>query len=154
MGTDNKIQLLNDLIHILQDRLTGFENVEGQVWEGYPALKSLYEHMVSQTKLMKTSLINLIQNMDGEYSERHTISGTLHQAWLSIKNSFIIGNIEKSTLQEVLFGENAAIQAYQQALDENIFGQSEKDIVAEQLKNIKDSAHQFRGVLENIETQH
>jgi len=27
MNSDKKIQLLNDLVHILQDRLSGFENV-------------------------------------------------------------------------------------------------------------------------------
>jgi len=30
---------------------------------------------------------------------------------------------------------------------------SEKTIVAEQLKDIKDSAHQFQGVLENMEAK-
>lgn len=153
MNSEKTTQVLNDLIHILQDRLIGFENVEGKVWEGHPELKGLYEQMVTQTKIMKTSLINLIQDLRGEYSEHQTISGALHQTWISIKNSLLFDNIEKSTLREVLYGENAAIQIYQQALDENILEGSEKTIVAEQLRYIKDSAHQFQGVLENIEAE-
>ncbi len=45
-----------------------------------------------------------------------TTAGAIHRTWIDIKNSFVADK-DKSTLQNVVFGEDAAIKAYQKALD-------------------------------------
>lgn len=56
MDHQQEISVLNDLLHITNDRKEGFEKVEGKVWEMYPDVKDEYEHMISQSKIMKNEL--------------------------------------------------------------------------------------------------
>ncbi len=146
---NKEINVLNDLLHITNDRLAGYEKVEGKIWEMNHDLQDDYEHMTSQSKIMKNELINLIIEKGGKYDDSTSVSGAFHRAWIDIKNSFLVNGLETSTLQNVLFGENAAIQAYQEALDSDDLDQNSKEIVSEQLKKIKDSSHEFKAKLEN-----
>lgn len=151
MENSKTISVLNDLLQIINDRLEGFEKVEGKVWEKSHKLQDNYEHFTSQCKVMKHEIINLILERGGEADDSASFSGTLHRAWIDLKNSLIVAHLEESTLQNVLFGENAAIEAYQQALDSSELDSESSKVVSEQLKKIKDSYHEFRGIAENLE---
>ncbi|WP_312766266.1 PA2169 family four-helix-bundle protein [Epilithonimonas sp.] len=148
MENQKTIEVLNDLLHISNDRLEGFEKVEGKIWEMNHDLQDDYEHMTSQTKVFKNELINLIIERGGKPDDSASVAGTIHRAWIDIKNSVLLSSLEASTLENVLFGENAAIQAYQEALDSGELDEASKEIVSEQLKKIKDSSHEFKGKLE------
>lgn len=149
MENSKTISVLNDLLHIINDRLEGFEKVEGKVWEKNHKLQDQYEHITSQSKIMN-QIINLITARGGDANDSASLSGSLHRAWIDIKNSFVVGHLEESTLQNVIFGENAAIQAYQEALDSNDLDPESSEVVSEQLKKIKDSCHEFKGISNNI----
>lgn len=150
MENSKTVSVLNDLLHIINDRLEGFEKVEGKVWEKNHKLQDQYEHITSQSKIMKNEIINRITNLGGNANDSASLSGSFHRTWIDIKNSFIVGHLEESTLQNVLYGETAAIQAYQEALDSNDLDKDSADIVAEQLKKIKDSCHEFKGIYDNL----
>ncbi|SDH87040.1 conserved hypothetical protein [Chryseobacterium taeanense] len=146
MKNKEEASVLNDLLHITNDRIEGFSKVEGKVWENYPDVKSEYARLSSLSKVMKNELINLIQD-DGETPEDSTsVAGALHRTWIDIKNSFTLGNKEESTIENVIFGEKAAIDAYQNAIDSGKLSPESLDIVSEHLKNIKDSYHQFENM--------
>ncbi|WP_415327322.1 PA2169 family four-helix-bundle protein [Chryseobacterium sp. MMS23-Vi53] len=145
MKNQEEISVLNDLLHITNDRIQGFEKVEGKVWEKYPDVKDDYDRMITQSKVMKNELINLIIENGGDAEDSPSVAGILHRAWIDVKNSFTIGSIEESTLENVIFGEKAAIDTYQDAIDKGEFNEKSLSIVSEQLKNIKDSYHQFKG---------
>jgi uncharacterized protein (TIGR02284 family) len=148
MKNQEEASVLNDLLHITNDRIEGFARVEGKVWENYPDVKSEYARMNSLSTVMKNELINLIQD-DGETpSDSPSAAGALHRTWIDIKNSFTIGNTEESTLENVVFGEKAAIDAYQDAIDSGKLTETSLDIVSEHLKHIKDSYHQFKNMIE------
>jgi uncharacterized protein (TIGR02284 family) len=102
--------------------------------------------------MMKNELIDLISDRDGKAQDNESLSGILHHTWIDIKNGFIVDNLQRSTLNDVLFGEKAAIQIYQEALNSGGLNQSSRSIVSEQLKKIKDSAHYFQGVLDNYKS--
>ena len=150
MENSKTISVLNDLLHIINDRLEGFEKVEGKVWEKNHDLKNQYEHITTQSKIMKNEIIDLITKRTGNPNDSASISGSLHRVWIDIKNSFTVSGLEVSTLQDVIFGENASIQAYQEALDSGNLDTESTEVVAEQLKKIKDSCHEFKGVADNI----
>ena len=130
--------------------MEGFENVEGKVWEKNHQLKDQYEHITTQSKIMKNEIINLITSLGGNPSDSVSLSGSLHRAWIDIKNSVIVSHLEESTLQNVIFGEKAAIQSYQEALDSGDLDPESSEVISEQLKKIKDSSHQFQGIYDNI----
>ena len=149
MENQKTVAVLNDLLHIINDRLEGFEKVESKIWEMNHDLQDNYEHMTSQSKVMKNELIDLIIARGGKPDDTASLAGGLHRAWIDIKNSVLVSGMPTATLENVLFGENAAIQAYQQALDSGDLDEESKQTVADQLQKIKDSAHEFKGKLAN-----
>ncbi|UOU97497.1 PA2169 family four-helix-bundle protein [Chryseobacterium daecheongense] len=147
MKIEQTISVLNDLLHITNDRIEGFEKVEGKIWEKYPDVKGEYDHMISQSKIMKIELINLITEINGQPQDSPSVAGTLHRAWIDLKNSFLPANVE-STLENVVFGEKAAIKTYEDAIKSGNLSERILEIVTEHLKNIKESYHQFEKMKE------
>lgn len=148
MENTKTISVLNDLLQITNDRIKGFEKVEGKIWEKYPDIKEEYDRMISQSKLMKTELINLINDKGGEPQDSPSVGGTIHRAWIDVKNSFTIGAIEESTLSNVVFGEKAAISAYEEALNSGDLSPESTELVKEQLNSLKISYQQFSKIEE------
>ena len=152
MENSKTISILNDLLHVINDRQEGYEKVEGKIWETNHDLKNKFDHSISQNMIMKNEIINLITRRGGNPEDSATISGTLHRLWIDVKNSFLVSSLETSTLQNVIFGENAALQAYQEALDSEGLDDESRGIVGEQLKRIKDALNEFKGIAENIKS--
>ncbi|MCD9615914.1 PA2169 family four-helix-bundle protein [Chryseobacterium gleum] len=148
MNNQEEIAVLNDLLHITNDRREGFEKVEGKVWEMYPDVKDEYDHMISQSKIMKNELINLITEKHGVPDDSTSMAGALHRTWIDIKNSFTMGNLVESTLENVVFGEKAAIETYENALISGNLSEKSNKIVSEQLRSLKNSYNQFRKIEE------
>ncbi|AZB17301.1 PA2169 family four-helix-bundle protein [Chryseobacterium indologenes] len=148
MDNQKNISVLNDLLHIMNDRIEGFSKVEGKIWEMYPDIKDEYDRMISQSKIMKNELINLIIEKKGSPEDSPSISGTVHRTWIDIKNSFTLGNLENSTLENVVFGEKAAIEAFQNAIDSGNLSEKDISIVSEQLHQLKQSYDQFKKIEE------
>ena len=146
MKNQEEVSVLNDLLHITNDRIEGFAKVEGKIWESYPAVKDDYARMNSLATIMKNELIDLIQDDGGKPEDRASVAGAIHRAWIDVKNSFSIGNTEESTIENVVFGEKAAVDTYQKAIESGKLSEKSLNIVSEQLKNIKDSYHQFKGM--------
>lgn len=141
------VSTLNDLLQITNDRIEGFNKVEDKVWEKYPNLKSDYTNMVDQSQKMKLELKSLISERNGDADDSTTVAGGLHRTWIDVKNAFSSDNAE-STLENVTFGENAAIEAYEKALDSGDLCPESSRVVQDQLHSLKASYQKFKN-LEN-----
>ncbi|WDF46063.1 PA2169 family four-helix-bundle protein [Chryseobacterium sp. KACC 21268] len=155
MNNDKTISVLNDLLNITNDRIAGFSKVEDKVWEthsdlksAYDDLKSAYDDMVSRSTDMKNDLINLINTKGGEADNSTSVSGAFHRAWIDVKNTFATDK-DESTLENVVFGEKAAIDAYQDALDSGDLCPESTTLILDQLHHLKASYAKFE-TLESI----
>lgn len=143
------VSTLNDLLQITNDRIEGFNKVEDKVWEKYPSLKSDYTNMVDQSQKMKLELKSLISERSGDIDDSSTVAGALHRTWIDVKNAFS-GDHAESTLENVTFGESAAIEAYEKALDSGDLCPESSRVVQDQLHSLKSSYEKFR----NLENRH
>lgn len=143
------VSTLNDLLQITNDRIEGFNKVEDKVWEKYPNLKSDYNNMVDQSQKMRLELKSLISERNGDADDSTTVAGGLHRTWIDVKNAFSSDNAE-STLENVTFGENAAIEAYKKALDSGELCPESSRVVQDQLHSLKASYEKFK----NLENRH
>ncbi|WP_312090905.1 PA2169 family four-helix-bundle protein [Chryseobacterium sp.] len=143
------VSTLNDLLQITNDRIEGFNKVEDKVWEKYPNLKSDYNNMVDQSQKMRLELKSLISERNGDADDSTTVAGGLHRTWIDVKNAFSSDNAE-STLENVIFGENAAIEAYEKALDSGDLCPESSRVVQDQLQSLKASYEKFK----NLENRH
>lgn len=148
MNNENTVSVLNDLLNITNDRIEGFSKVEDKVWETHSALKSDYDQMVSQSQVMKNDLIKLITEKGGEPDNTTSTAGALHRTWIDVKNT-ITSDKDESTLENVVFGEKAAIDAYQDALDSGDLCPESTRVVSDHLHHLKASYNTFKS-LEDI----
>lgn len=146
MNNEKTVSVLNDLLNITNDRIEGFSKVEEKVWDTHSALKNDYDQMVSQSQTMKSDLIRLINECGGDADNTTTTAGALHRAWIDVKNS-LTGNKDESTLENVVFGEKAAIDAYQDALDSGDLTLKTSQVASDHLHHLKSSYARF----ENLE---
>ncbi|MCU7619313.1 PA2169 family four-helix-bundle protein [Chryseobacterium sp. PBS4-4] len=143
MSNEKTVSVLNDLLKITNDRIEGFSKVEHKVWNTYSNLKTDYDRMVSYSQDMKSELIEMIKERGGEPEDTTTTVGAIHRAWIDLKNSFS-GNKDEATLQNVVFGEDAAIKVYQNALDSG-------DLCAESSRKVQDQLHHLKASYNKFE---
>ncbi|MCY0976746.1 PA2169 family four-helix-bundle protein [Chryseobacterium wangxinyae] len=146
MENKKTVEVLNDLLKITNDRIEGFLKVEDQLWNSYSHLKPDFDRMLSASQDIKSELIGMIRQNGGIAEDTVTTAGAIHRAWIDLKNSFT-GDKEKSTLENVVFGEDAAIKAYQDALDSGDLTDEVSRKVLDQLHHLKASYKKF----ENLE---
>ncbi|WP_312079072.1 DUF2383 domain-containing protein [Chryseobacterium sp.] len=148
METAENQAILKDLVQITNDRITAFEKVEGKIWEAYPDIKSEYDKMITQSKIMKNELIDILRENEKEYdSDSSTVRGNLHSTWIDIKNAFQISSVN-STLENVVSGEKAAVDSYREALKNNDFTPPTKKTLEDHLHDLTQAYEQFEKTLE------
>ena len=148
MDNEKTISVLNDLLNITNDRIAGFAKVADKVWDNYSELRPAYDNMVAESWDMKQDLVDLITSKGGNPDDTTSVSGAFHRAWIDVKNTFA-SDKDESTLENVVFGEKAAIDAYQDALDSGDLCPESTAVVSNQLQQLKASYSQFK-VLEKI----
>lgn len=147
MENTKTVEALQALIAITNDRLEGFRKVDRKIFEDHPGLDVEYEKMIRQSELMKSELSALVIGKGGDADQSPTLAGGIHRIWIDLKNS-ITGSEAKSTLENVVFGENAAITAYESALKSGELCTDSTRVVERQLQQLQASYHKFRN-LEN-----
>lgn len=139
---------LNDLLQITNDRLKGFKEVDKEMISNYSGLSAEYDHMVSQATKMRLELISLVTENGGDPDDSTTTAGGLHRTWIDVKNAFSVDK-DDATLESVLFGENAAIKAYEDALDSGDLNPEVRIKISDQLQKLHESYNKFKSFEDN-----
>jgi uncharacterized protein (TIGR02284 family) len=148
MNNENAVSVMNDLLHITNDRIEGFARVEGKVWEMYSELKPQYDHMITEAKIFKNELINLITERNGTPDDSASTAGAIHRAWIDIRNAIPGKNREKATLENVPFGEKTAVEAYEAALSSGDLDEECRKTIDDQLYKLRQSYETFSKISE------
>ncbi|MBD2700874.1 PA2169 family four-helix-bundle protein [Spirosoma sp. BT702] len=128
---------LNDLVKINNDRIHGYEEA---IKESKDAeLNELFRHMVIQSEQFRSQLADHIVRIDGTGVadfDSTDISSQLHRAWIDIKAA-ITGKDRESILSSVEFGENAAVEAYEDAVEKDHLPSYIKEDLQKQLTELR-----------------
>lgn len=116
-----KAEVLNDLIEINNDRITGYERAIEELELKDTDLVSLFREMIQESENYKQELITEVQNTGAEVEEGTTVSGKIYRAWMDVKAMFT-GNDRKAILANCEGGEDAAQKAYKSAIEESDLG--------------------------------
>lgn len=109
------IEVLNDLVQINNDRITGYEKAITESKDEDVDLKGLFRSMVNESGQYVSELRSKITNLGGTASDDTTTSGKIYRAWMDVKAVFT-GSDRKALLSSCEFGEDAAQKAYETAL--------------------------------------
>ena len=115
---DNKkvAEVLNDLIQINNDRITGYERALKELKDESADLKTLFEGYIDQSRNIRNELGTEVQTLKVEMDDGTTASGKIYRAWMDVKAAFT-GHDRHTVLENCEFGEDAAQKAYKSALE-------------------------------------
>jgi uncharacterized protein (TIGR02284 family) len=136
---ERAVEVLNDLVRINNDRITGYEKALNKTDEKDVDLRNMFDRMAQESRSYTKELTDQIQRLGGEPASGTTASGKIYRVWMDIKSGLSASG-RKSVLEECEFGEDAAQKAYEKALDaENDLPPDVRRIVQEEKNSLRSS---------------
>ena len=129
MHNENKIEVLNTLITINNDRIVGYETAAKETEE--QDLKTLFAQFSATSQKCKQELSNEVSKLGGTPTEGTLTTGKFFRVWMDVKAA-LTGKDRKAILNSCEYGEDAAKDTYKKALENN-----EDNLSAEQYSMIK-----------------
>lgn len=112
---ENLIEVLNDLIRINNDRIDGYEKAIKETDTIDVDLQGLFQKMANESREYVSELTSEVASLGGEVATGTTSSGKIYRVWMDIKATFS-GHDRQSVLESCEYGEDAAQEAYEDAL--------------------------------------
>lgn len=110
------IEVLNDLIRINHDRTEGYHKAVEELKPTDIDLKTMFTNMANTSVQYANALSTEVRNLGGNPATDSTQSGKLYRVWMDIRSG-ISARDRKSVLALCEFGEDAALKAYNLALE-------------------------------------
>jgi uncharacterized protein (TIGR02284 family) len=143
--TKETIEVLNDLVAINNDRITGYEKAIEEAKESDSDLKSLFTSMIDESRKIRLALASEVQSLGGEYDRGTTASGKLYRAWMDVRAVFS-GHDRHSVLANCERGEDAAQSAYKEALTDNDLPAYVRTMLEEQKQKLRASHDKIKAL--------
>jgi len=140
MATNEKlVTVLNDLIEINNDRVTGYNKAADETKDIDVDLKAIFYKMADESRNYLSELKQEVARLGGEPAEGTTNSGKIYRVWMDLKATFT-GHDRQSVLESCEFGEDAAQKAYKAALISDAEMNSEtRQLIMKQQTSLKTS---------------
>lgn len=142
------VEDLNELVKINNDRIQGYMKAVEDTEDAQ--LDHLFNEMIVQSQTFRSQLADHIVRIDGSAVSDATttdISSKIHRAWIDIKAA-VTGKDRDTVLSSVTFGENAAVEAYEAALEnDKLPAYIKEDLTSQlsQLKSARDKMEALKG---------
>ena len=132
-------ELLNDLVRINNDRITGYNRAIKEASDEDVDLKGLFRSMVNESEQYVAELSNRIIKLGGRPSDDTTAAGKIYRGWMDVKAVFT-GSDRKALLSSCEYGEDAAQKAYDDALGSDVEIDAEtRQLIMDQKTSLKKS---------------
>ena len=129
--------VVKDVVKVLHDGEKGFNDLAEHIKD--PQVKAFFVKE-SQTRAQYASELEEAAGLDKE--EGGTAGGAMHRAWGDIKAS--LGGGDHTLLETAEQGEDAAKEAYEKALKENVVGGNVRQILQRQQTHVLQSHDQVK----------
>ena len=144
-NTKETIEVLNDLMQINNDRITGYEKAIKETKPEDDDLKVLYASMIAESHRNKIALATEVQAMGAEVEQGTTTSGKIYRAWMDVKAVFT-GHDRHAVLANCEAGEDAAQRAYRQALEHEALPAFIRELLVRQKESLKESHDEVKAL--------
>jgi uncharacterized protein (TIGR02284 family) len=136
------IATLNGLIQACKDGQNGYQTAAGLVSNA--DLKTLFESYAQQRGQYAAELQSEVQRLGGQPAIHGSLSGPAWRAWTNVK-SVLSGDSEHAVIAECERGEDAARDAYQDALKNDLPAHVQA-LLERQLAGIKEAHERVRAL--------
>lgn len=117
MDNEKIIEVLNTLIQINNDRFEGYDTAFKETEE--QDLKALFSQFMLTSQKCKQQLVDEVNRLGGKPTESTRLTGKFFRVWMDVK-AFITGKDRKAILGSCEYGENIAVETYQNVLNDDM----------------------------------
>ncbi len=128
MKTDTTVDILNDLIQICKDGQDGFRDASENVRD--TELKTLFSQYSLQRSKFAGELQQHVTRLGENPEKQSSVASAIHRGWIDLKSAFTKGT-DHAVLAECERGEDHAVAAYKDALEEELPANIRTDIEAQ-----------------------
>ena len=121
MENDEKIEHLNELLHVSHDGENGYRAAATQVND--PHMKQVFEDYAVQRAGFRRDLRSEIERLGGAPADSGTLSASVHRGWLELKSA-VTGGDAAAVIAACETGEDAAQAAYERVVKTGITGEA------------------------------
>jgi uncharacterized protein (TIGR02284 family) len=136
MENQKTITALNKLIEINNDRIEGYETASKETESA--ELKALFNGLSFTSNSNVTELRAEVLRLGGKPEEGTRVTGKFFRVWMDVKAAFT-GNDRHAILSSCEFGEDKALETYEEVLDNG------SDLTVEQRAMIVKQQANLRG---------
>jgi uncharacterized protein (TIGR02284 family) len=137
------IEVLNDLIQINNDRITGYEKAIRETKPEDEDLKILYATMIAESHRNKIALATEVQALGAEVEQGTTTSGKIYRAWMELKAIFT-GNSRMTILSNCEAVENSSQRAYHSALEHEALPAYIRELLIRQEEALRSNSEEIK----------
>ena len=149
-------ETLNDLVLINGDRIAGYEKAIEDLKSHDDNLTKnidlimLFKRMITESREHKKELANAVLASGGHIDKGTTNSGKLYRAWVDVK-ALVSGPERHSIIAFCEGGEEAAQNAYEEAINEKEIPSCFKEMIIRQKIAQRKSHNEIKSLKEMIE---
>lgn len=111
-----QIEAINDLIEINKDRIKGYDRAVEELKDSHSIVTiNTFRKYRSDSEKFVSELSQQVRALGGEPETDSSFLGKLHRSWMDLKTS-LSGNETESALGSCIFGDEAAVKAYEDTL--------------------------------------
>ncbi|MBF6629311.1 MAG: PA2169 family four-helix-bundle protein [Proteiniphilum sp.] len=145
----NQIETLNDLVLINNDRVEGYQKAIEELKPEDADLKFVFQERIDQSRSFHTELVAEIAKTGREIEQGTKLSGKIYRAWMDVK-AFFSGADRKAILDNCEDGEDAALRAYNEALECEELTPEQRTIIIRQQASIKISHDKIKAMRDSL----
>lgn len=132
--------VVNHLIEICRDGELGFRTAAEHVKD--PSLKTLFDELAAARARFASELVPHFHRLGGQEGTGGTTTGALHRRWMAVKD-VMSGHRDAVVLTEAERGEQAAMSAYEEALEE-ILDPPLHEVIERQYTEVREASERVR----------
>lgn len=144
---EKNVARLNNLIEINNDRIEGYEKAAKETEDS--DLKSLFNNMANDSRKYRAELITEVVTQGGTPAEGTKTSGKIYRAWMDIKAA-LTGKDAHAIISSCEFGEDAALEEYDDILKSTELSAKGRDIASRQRTSIQESHDHIKALRDTV----
>lgn len=146
---EKQAETLNDLVLINNDRVEGYQKAIDELKEEDADLRGIFQERIDQSRKFHSELVAEVAKLGEKVAEGTKATGKIYRAWMDVK-AFFSGNDRKAILDNCEDGEDAALRAYDEALECEHLTPEQRSVVIRQQADVKASHDRIKAMRDSL----
>ena len=135
------VKVLQNIIEKNYDAKKGYAKAMQEAKS--PTLKRFLQQQAAQRGRFATAIDQKLRQLGAAPKESGSVTGAMHRTWIDLKSA-LANNDDEAVLEEVIRGEKASVDKYQEVIKKNVLVPNVKTVLQSQMFDIQSTLHKVK----------